>query len=85
MLRGRGLSVDPAGFETAMARQKAEARAAWAGSGEASEGHVWFDLKDRVGATEFLGYDTEMAEGKVVALLVDGREVAAAEAGPTSR
>ncbi|BBK43166.1 alanine--tRNA ligase [Allostella vacuolata] len=81
VLRGRGLSVDLAGFETAMARQKAEARAAWAGSGEASEGHVWFDLKDRVGATEFLGYDTEMAEGKVVALLVDGREVAAAEAG----
>lgn len=81
VLRGRGIAVDTAGFEQAMARQRAEARAAWAGSGEAAEGQVWFDLKEQVGATEFLGYDTEVAEGKVVAILVDGREAEAAEAG----
>ncbi|WP_374449529.1 alanine--tRNA ligase [Stella sp.] len=81
VLRGRGIAVDTAGFDAAMARQRAEARAAWAGSGEAAEGQIWFDVKERVGATEFLGYDTEAAEGKVVALLVDGREVASADAG----
>ncbi|BBK31742.1 alanyl-tRNA synthetase [Stella humosa] len=81
VLRARGLAVDTAGFDTAMARQRADARAAWAGSGDAAEGHVWFDVKERVGATEFLGYDTEMAEGKVAAILVDGSEVEAAEAG----
>ncbi len=81
VLRGRGLAVETAGFDTAMARQRAEARAAWAGSGEASEGQIWFDLKERLGATEFLGYDAEAAEAKVAALLVDGREVESAEAG----
>jgi alanyl-tRNA synthetase len=72
-LRAKGLSVDMAGFETAMARQKAEARKSWAGSGDAASEAVWFGLKERHGATEFLGYDTESAEGVVLAVLKDGQ------------
>ena len=82
-LRARGLSVDVAGFETAMERQRAEARRAWAGSGEAATETLWFALRERVGATEFLGYETESAEGVVVALVRDGGEVGALSAGET--
>jgi alanyl-tRNA synthetase len=64
-----------------MAEQKAKARASWAGSGETAQETLWFDLRERLGATEFLGYDTEDAEGKIVALVRDGREVAALQAG----
>lgn len=77
-LRQRGIQVDTDGFASAMERQKAEARANWAGSGEAATETVWFGLRDRLGATEFLGYDTEKAEGVVTALLKDGAEVAEA-------
>ncbi|MFG1417569.1 alanine--tRNA ligase [Xanthobacter sp. V0B-10] len=80
-LRARGISVDLPAFDAAMARQKAEARANWAGSGEAATDTVWFQVRDRVGATEFLGYETEKAEGAVVALLKDGAEVASLPAG----
>ncbi len=80
-LREIGRSVDMAGFEAAMAEQKARARAAWKGSGEAADESVWFDLADRHGATEFLGYDTEEAEGQVLALVVDGAETDRADAG----
>ena len=80
-LRARGLGVDLAGFETAMERQRAEARRAWAGSGEAATETLWFALRERVGATEFLGYETERAEGAVTALARDGAEVGAIEAG----
>ncbi|RIK88349.1 MAG: alanine--tRNA ligase [Hyphomicrobiales bacterium] len=80
-LRQRGISVDTAGFGTAMERQKAEARANWAGSGEAATEAVWFSVRDRVGATEFLGYETEAAEGVVTALVRDGAEVNAAGEG----
>ncbi|MBO0905647.1 alanine--tRNA ligase [Jiella sonneratiae] len=80
-LRQRGIAVDLDAFNTAMQRQKAEARANWAGSGEAATENVWFPIRERVGATEFLGYGTERAEGQVVALVRDGAEVAAAEAG----
>jgi alanyl-tRNA synthetase len=73
-LRGRDMTVDTAAFDTAMARQKAEARKAWAGSGEAATETVWFGIKDKVGATEFLGYETEEAEGVVAALVADGQE-----------
>ncbi|MCO6052144.1 alanine--tRNA ligase [Mesorhizobium sp. RP14(2022)] len=75
-LRQRGISVDLAGFDTAMERQKAEARAHWAGSGEAATETVWFPIRERTGATEFLGYDTEGAEGVIQALVVGGKEVA---------
>ncbi len=80
-LRARGMTVDEAGFAAAMAKQRAEARAAWAGSGEAATEAVWFDLKDKVGATEFLGYDTEEAEGTVTALVVDGQSAQTAQPG----
>ncbi|MEO5373902.1 MAG: alanine--tRNA ligase [Alphaproteobacteria bacterium] len=79
-LRPRGIGVDVDGFNAAMERQRAEARRAWAGSGEAATESLWFELRDQVGATEFLGYDTETAEGRVTALVVDGRS--GTEAGP---
>jgi alanyl-tRNA synthetase len=82
-LRARGLGVDVAGFETAMERQRAEARRAWAGSGEAATETLWFGLRERVGATEFLGYETESAEGVVTALVSDGGEVGSLSAGET--
>ena len=74
-LRPRGISVDTDAFNAAMERQRAEARKAWAGSGDAAEDGLWFDLKDELGATDFLGYETESAEGKVVALVKDGGRV----------
>ena len=64
-----------------MERQKAKARASWAGSGEAATEAVWFPLREKLGATEFLGYDTETAEGVVTALVRDGKEVAELKAG----
>ncbi|MBF0392484.1 MAG: alanine--tRNA ligase [Alphaproteobacteria bacterium] len=74
-LRGKGMAVDLDGFGAAMERQRAEARKAWAGSGEAATESVWFDLREKVGATEFLGYDAEEAEGKISALVRDGKPV----------
>ena len=84
-MRGRGLGVDVEGFNTAMQQQRAEARKAWAGSGEAATESIWFALKERVGATDFLGYETESAEGVIVALLKDGREVERLAAGETGQ
>jgi alanyl-tRNA synthetase len=75
ILRGQGRGVDIAGFETAMERQRAAARKAWAGSGEAATDALWFELQEKVGATEFLGYQTESAEGTVVALVRGGESV----------
>ncbi|MBF0095190.1 MAG: alanine--tRNA ligase, partial [Alphaproteobacteria bacterium] len=80
-LRPRGIAVDLDGFSAAMERQRAEARKAWSGSGEQATEALWFDLRDKVGATEFLGYDTESAEGGIVALIRDGVAVDRAEAG----
>ena len=80
-LRTRGIGVDKAGFDAAMARQKAAARAAWKGSGEAASGEVWFDIAEREGATEFTGYASTSGEGKVVAIVKGGAEVAGASAG----
>src|SRR6188474_379556 len=74
-LKSRGISVDLASFTDAMERQRAKARASWAGSGEAAQETVWFALRDKVGATEFLGYEAESAEGVVAALVRDGKEV----------
>ena len=76
-LRGRGIGVDVEGFNAAMEKQREKARASWAGSGEAATETVWFGLREKVGATEFLGYDTESAEGVVAALVRDGRQVEA--------
>src|ERR1700690_4176954 len=80
-LRARGLGVDAEGFAQAMERQRAEARRAWAGSGEAATETVWFALRERLGATEFLGYETEIAEGVVEALVLNGAEVASLREG----
>lgn len=75
VLRGRHMTVDVNGFNQAMERQRAEARKAWAGSGESATDAVWFSVKEKAGATEFLGYDSTQAEGLVKALVVDGKEV----------
>ncbi|MBA4767735.1 MAG: alanine--tRNA ligase [Porphyrobacter sp.] len=80
-LRARGIGVDRAGFDQAMARQKAAARAAWKGSGEAASGEVWFDIAEREGASEFTGYAATSGEGKVVGIVKGGVEVASAAAG----
>ncbi len=84
-LRHRNISVDVEGFNVAMARQRAEARKAWAGSGEAATDALWFALREELGATEFLGYQTEDAEGEIVAILKDGARADTANAGDTVR
>ena len=80
-LRSRGIGVDLEAFNASMERQRAEARKAWAGSGEAATETLWFELKEKLGATEFLGYDTEKAEGVVTAIVHDGDSVEALKAG----
>jgi len=82
-LRPRGIGVDVEAFNAAMEKQREKARAAWAGSGEAATETVWFGLREKVGATEFLGYETESAEGVVAALVRDGKEVDALNKGET--
>lgn len=82
-LRAQGLGVDRGGFDTAMAAQKAAARAAWKGSGQKASEDVWFDIAEAEGATEFTGYIGETGEGQVVALVKDGARVDRAEAGET--
>jgi alanyl-tRNA synthetase len=80
-LRARGVTVDTKAFNAAMERQKAEARKDWKGSGEAATESVWFEIKEKTGATEFLGYDTETAAGEIVALVKDGKETKSLKAG----
>lgn len=80
-LKAKGIGVDTDGFAAAMERQRAEARKAWTGSGEAATESLWFEIKDKVGATEFLGYDATEAEGKIVALVEGGKAVDAVHPG----
>ena len=80
-LRPRGIAVDLDGFNRAMAEQREKARAAWVGSGDSATEAVWFAVRQKVGATEFLGYETETAEGVALALVRDGEEVDALSAG----
>ena len=80
-LRGQGFSVDLGGFNTAMEKQRADARAAWSGSGDAATEQVWFDIREQNGATEFLGYEVESAEGQITVMVVDGKVVEEAEDG----
>ena len=80
-LRREGREVDNAGFDAAMERQRAEARKAWAGSGDAATDRVWFEVREKTGASEFLGYEMTSAEGVVSALVRDGAEVTNAEDG----
>ncbi|OUR80261.1 alanine--tRNA ligase [Alphaproteobacteria bacterium 46_93_T64] len=81
ILRGQNRELDEAGFDAAMKKQKDAARAAWSGSGEATTDRLWFDLYDKHGATEFLGYQTEIAEGQVQAVIVNGEEAENAATG----
>jgi len=80
-LREKGRGVDIGGFDAAMAEQKAKARAAWAGTGEAADASIWYDLAEKNGVTEFLGYDTETAEGQILALVAGGAAVEDAATG----
>ncbi|MFK4002345.1 alanine--tRNA ligase [Qipengyuania sp. NPDC077563] len=80
-LRNRGIGVDKAGFDQAMAQQKAAARAAWKGSGQAANEEVWFDIAERAGSTEFTGYSSTTGEAEVIALVKDGKEVDSAGEG----
>ncbi len=82
-LKAKNIEVDLDGFTTAMNRQKAESRKAWAGSGEAATDKVWFEILDRLGPTEFLGYVQDSAEGQVLAMIKDGAEVQKVNAGDT--
>ena len=81
ILRGQGRHVNTEAFDRAMERQRADARKAWSGSGDTTTDDIWFDVRDTVGATEFLGYSSESAEGVVLALLVDGKSVTEVDAG----
>ncbi|MEJ0063662.1 MAG: alanine--tRNA ligase [Alphaproteobacteria bacterium] len=81
VLRARDIKVDTSGFESAMAKQKAAAREAWAGSGETGTAKLWFDLKEETGATEFLGYSAEAAQGVIQAIIKDGERVKEAKTG----
>jgi len=80
-LRAKGMGVDTSGFDAAMERQRQAARAAWSGSGEEAEESVWFDLREQFGATEFLGYETEVAGGRIDAIVTDGGPVGSAPEG----
>ncbi|HEY2229540.1 MAG TPA: alanine--tRNA ligase [Xanthobacteraceae bacterium] len=80
-LKPRGIGVDLTAFDAAMERQRDTARASWTGSGEAATETVWFGVREKAEATEFLGYETERAEGVVAALVRDGKEVTALKAG----
>ena len=82
-LKIRGISVDKPGFDAAMEKQREDARAAWSGSGEAATDAHWFQVRDQAGPTEFLGYDTEEAEGTITAILKDGARVTDAAVGDT--
>ena len=82
-VRAKGLSVDAEGFEAEMALQRARAREAWSGSGQKAQGAVWLALRDRLGPTDFTGYDHVDGTGELLALVIDGDQVDAAEAGQT--
>src|SRR5436305_281919 len=84
-LKSRGIGVDVAAFSDALDEQKKKARASWAGSGEAATEAIWFPLREKLGPTEFLGYDTESAEGVVSALVHDGKEIAELKAGESGQ
>lgn len=81
IMRGKEMRVDQAGFDAAMAEQKARARAAWSGSGEDATGKIWFEVLEEVGSTEFLGYSQGIAQGEVLAIVKDGARVDALKTG----
>ncbi|MCX7288865.1 MAG: alanine--tRNA ligase [Rhodobacterales bacterium] len=82
-LREKGREVDVQGFDHAMQEQRTKARAAWSGTGSSADAKIWFEVAEEHGVTEFLGYDTETAEGVVTALVRDGSAVSRAAIGET--
>jgi alanyl-tRNA synthetase len=80
-LKPRAITVDTDAFHAAMEKQKEEARRAWKGSGEMATERIWFEIRERVGATEFLGYETETAAGEVRAVVKSGNQVDSLAAG----
>ena len=80
-LRAKNIEVDTNAFDAEMAKQKAAARAAWKGSGDTANDQIWFDLLEQHGATEFLGYDSQRAEAKVLAIVKDGETTDSASQG----
>jgi alanyl-tRNA synthetase len=80
-LKPRGIAVDTQAFDKAMAKQREDARQAWKGTGEAKTDTIWFDIRERVGATEFLGYDTEQAEGVIKTIIAEGKEISELRSG----
>ena len=80
-LREQGRTVDVAGFEAAMAEQRTRARAAWVGSGDAAAETIWFDARERFGASEFLGYNAEKADAEIVLVSKGGTESENASVG----
>ncbi|MEI6730273.1 MAG: alanine--tRNA ligase, partial [Pseudomonadota bacterium] len=84
ILRAKNLEVDISGFETCMAKQRADARAAWSGSGDKATSKIWFEIKERVGASEFLGYSQDIAAANLLAIVVDGKEVEQVSSGTAS-
>lgn len=81
VMRAEGKSVDRAGFQKAMDKQKMDARAAWSGSGENKTDRIWFELKEKIPSSEFVGYTAPVAEGVILAILKDGQEVALGKPG----
>ena len=80
-LKNKGIEVDVAGFDAAMAKQKEEARKNWAGSGDEGTEKIWFEVKERIGGSEFLGYTTTKSDGIIKALVQDGKEVGSVKNG----
>jgi len=74
-LKSKNITVDEDAFAAAMERQKSAARASWSGSGSASTDALWFDIKDQIGVTDFLGYETEHAQGQITALIMNGERI----------
>ncbi len=85
ILRGENITVDMTGFTSAMDEQKAKARAAWKGSGASATASLWFDIKERADATEFLGYAMKTAQAQITALVKDGAEVSELRAGESGQ
>lgn len=75
ILRGQHINVDEEGFKVAMQAQKERARAAWKGSGEKATDELWYGIKESHGATEFMGYETLEAQGKIVAMIKNGQQI----------
>ena len=80
-LKAKNISVDTRGFDEAMEKQRAEARRNWAGSGDAGTDKIWFELQDKLGSTEFLGYNTLRADAEITALVQNGQEISETSAG----